>query len=261
MTRHDARIDGAPSGSTLLALGCGRVGTGALLRELVSQYSKHSDWSHERRTRRVAGRRAAPRKKGKAQPAQGILRSTRDHRFQRCRPQRVAPPRPTWPRARTSRGHPNRRARTVRRRHRHQAVAHVQPSRHQRSQRHASDLHRRPARSSRRPAVSKAGQSAARSRDHTVAGRFLEISGGEGIRTPGGVTRHGGFQNRARAERLHVYDGMGTLRELAVQLLRRMQDGTCTSGDVARLAADVLANPPPVMAAAQRHLRESGRPA
>lgn len=54
------------------------------------------------------------------------------------------------------------------------------------------------------------------------------------------------------------WDGMGTLRELAVQLLRRMQDGTCTSGDVARLAADVLANPPPVMAAAQRYLREVG---
>lgn len=51
---------------------------------------------------------------------------------------------------------------------------------------------------------------------------------------------------------------MGTLGELAVDLLRRMQDGTCTSGDVARLAADVLANPPPVMAAAQRYLREVG---
>jgi hypothetical protein len=54
------------------------------------------------------------------------------------------------------------------------------------------------------------------------------------------------------------WDGMGTLGELAVQLLRRMLDGTCTSGDVARLAADVLANPPPVMAAAQRYLREVG---
>jgi len=51
---------------------------------------------------------------------------------------------------------------------------------------------------------------------------------------------------------------MGTLREQAVDLLVRMQDGTCTSGDVARLAADVLANPPPVIAAAQRYLREVG---
>ncbi len=45
-------------------------------------------------------------------------------------------------------------------------------------------------------------------------------------------------------------DGMGPLRDQAVELLRRMQDGTCTSGDVARLAADVLANPPTVIAAA-----------
>jgi hypothetical protein len=48
------------------------------------------------------------------------------------------------------------------------------------------------------------------------------------------------------------------LRDQAIELLQRMQDGTCTSGDVARLAADVLANPPPVIAAAQRYLREVG---
>jgi hypothetical protein len=53
-------------------------------------------------------------------------------------------------------------------------------------------------------------------------------------------------------------DGMGPLRDQAIELLQRMQDGTCTSGDVARLAADVLANPPPVIAAAQRYLREVG---
>lgn len=53
-------------------------------------------------------------------------------------------------------------------------------------------------------------------------------------------------------------DGMGPLRGQAIELLQRMQDGTCTSGDVARLAADVLANPPPVIAAARRCLREAG---
>jgi hypothetical protein len=37
-----------------------------------------------------------------------------------------------------------------------------------------------------------------------------------------------------------------------------MQRGTCTTGDVAKLAADVLANPPPPVAAAQRFLREVG---
>lgn len=51
---------------------------------------------------------------------------------------------------------------------------------------------------------------------------------------------------------------MGTFREHAVELLRRMQQGTCTSGDVARLAADVLANPSPLIAAAQRFLRVVG---
>lgn len=41
-------------------------------------------------------------------------------------------------------------------------------------------------------------------------------------------------------------------------MLCDVQDGTCTLGDVARLAADVLANPPPVVAAAQRYLGEVG---
>jgi hypothetical protein len=51
----------------------------------------------------------------------------------------------------------------------------------------------------------------------------------------------------------------GTQGELALQLLRRMEDRTCTSCDVARPAADVLANSPLLMAAAQRYLREVGR--
>ncbi|MDB4990388.1 MAG: hypothetical protein JWN04_5566 [Myxococcaceae bacterium] len=34
--------------------------------------------------------------------------------------------------------------------------------------------------------------------------------------------------------------------------------GTCSTGDVAKLAADVIANPPPLIAAAQRFLRHVG---
>jgi hypothetical protein len=37
-----------------------------------------------------------------------------------------------------------------------------------------------------------------------------------------------------------------------------LQAGTCTTGDVAKLAADVLANPPALLAAAQRYLRSVG---
>jgi hypothetical protein len=55
-------------------------------------------------------------------------------------------------------------------------------------------------------------------------------------------------------------DERGTLREHAVELLERLADGTCTSGDAARLAADVLANPPPLVRAAQRFLGAVGTP-
>lgn len=54
------------------------------------------------------------------------------------------------------------------------------------------------------------------------------------------------------------YDEKGTLREHAVELLERLQAGSCTSGDVARLAAEVLSNPPPLVAAAQRYLGAVG---
>ncbi|MDB4986410.1 MAG: hypothetical protein JWN04_1588 [Myxococcaceae bacterium] len=85
-----------------------------------------------------------------------------------------------------------------------------------------------------------------------------KLGGGEGIRTPGGATPTAVFKTGSERPGCGRLRRNGTLRELAVDLLLRMQDGTCTSRDVARLAADVLAKPPPVMAAAQRYLREVG---
>jgi hypothetical protein len=47
-------------------------------------------------------------------------------------------------------------------------------------------------------------------------------------------------------------------RTRAVGVLERLQLGTGTVGEVAVLAAEVLANPPPLMATAQRYLRAMG---
>jgi hypothetical protein len=52
-----------------------------------------------------------------------------------------------------------------------------------------------------------------------------------------------------------IRDPMGPHRDHARTPLERLQAGTCTTGGVATLAADGIANPPALMAAAQRYLR------
>jgi hypothetical protein len=48
------------------------------------------------------------------------------------------------------------------------------------------------------------------------------------------------------------------VREAAIRALERMRAGVATTGDVAKLAAEVLANPPAVMVAARRYLNAVG---
>ena len=63
---------------------------------------------------------------------------------------------------------------------------------------------------------------------------------------------------RVTQETAPGYGPMGTLGELAIELLKRLGEGTATSGEVARLAADILSNPPPLIAAAQKYLGAVG---
>jgi hypothetical protein len=51
---------------------------------------------------------------------------------------------------------------------------------------------------------------------------------------------------------------MGTLGERAVAALERMREGTCTAGEVAAIAAEVIKNPPAVVRAAHRYLQAIG---
>ena len=48
------------------------------------------------------------------------------------------------------------------------------------------------------------------------------------------------------------------LREAAIAALERMRAGVATTGEVAKLAAEVLANPPALMVAARRYLNAVG---
>ena len=48
------------------------------------------------------------------------------------------------------------------------------------------------------------------------------------------------------------------MREAAIGALERMRAGVATTGDVAKLAAEVLANPPALMVAARRYLNAVG---
>jgi hypothetical protein len=50
----------------------------------------------------------------------------------------------------------------------------------------------------------------------------------------------------------------GGLREAAIGALERMRSGVATTGEVAKLAAEVLANPPALMMAARRYLNAVG---
>jgi hypothetical protein len=50
----------------------------------------------------------------------------------------------------------------------------------------------------------------------------------------------------------------GGVTEAAIGELERMRAGVATTGDVAKLAAEVLANPPAVMVAARRYLNAVG---
>lgn len=57
-----------------------------------------------------------------------------------------------------------------------------------------------------------------------------------------------------------AYAPGGTLGERAYELLTQLQGGKCSEADVAKLAAELLSNPPPAIAAAQRFLTSVGTP-
>jgi hypothetical protein len=57
-----------------------------------------------------------------------------------------------------------------------------------------------------------------------------------------------------------TYAQAGTLGGRAIELLQALQAGKCSEADVAKLAAELLSNPPPAIAAAQRFLASVGTP-
>ena len=48
------------------------------------------------------------------------------------------------------------------------------------------------------------------------------------------------------------------MKDRALELLHGLGDGTCTQAEVASLAAEVLSDPPPIVAAARRALAAIG---
>ena len=91
------------------------------------------------------------------------------------------------------------------------------------------------------------------------------FSGGEGIRTPGGVTPTAVFKTGDGLSDCAGFGGAGHERDTkaaavqALELLECIELGKAvSSGNVAALAAEVLSNPPPLTAAAQRYLRTVG---
>lgn len=72
------------------------------------------------------------------------------------------------------------------------------------------------------------------------------------FKTEGAASDHGGLGGNG-----HGVD-IGDVRGATLEALERMRAGAATTGEVAKLAAEVLANPPAVMVAARRYLNAVG---